>query len=177
MGTWEILNNDIPFQKNKRSMVAKWNGKAALSGLKSVLEGNFGSDNVWSEKIGDQELVDNKIIIKPDYYLFVRYKDQVKKWTLEIKTIIFNDFKDNQVVIKSPQIWTCKNNPKDYPNPYLMAATNRHFWLIPMASFWNGSVYDVRFRDSVKECFILDLDNWEKNEFLVPLDFKGSIDK
>lgn len=174
----KILDDRIPFQAGRNYKISIYNEKEAMSGLVALLGAKMGLENVWSEKIEPDEKWEPgvKYHIKPDYFLFIRQKGKIKKWTIEVKTTWYRDFVGN-IIIKAPQVWSCKNNPKEYPNPYVLASTYKEFALIPMGSFWNGLVQDIKFGDFIKKGFLLSAGNYEWNSFLTPLNFKLKDDE
>jgi len=167
-----ILDTRTPTQASKNLKVAIHNEKEAMSGLVAVTGVTVGLINAWSEKIEADEKWEpgKKLHIKPDYFLFIKRKGKIKKWTIEVKTTWYDTF-ESDVILKAPQVWTCKNNPTEYPNPYVLIATYRSFALVPMGSFWNGEVQDIVFGEFVKKGFLLNVDDYKWQSFLTPLDF------
>jgi len=168
----EILDVRTPAEASKNFKVAIHNEAEAMRGLVTVTSASVGLENVWSEKIEMDEKWEpgKKLHIKPDYFLYVRRKGKIKKWTIEVKTTWYDTF-ESDVILKAPQVWTCKNNPKDYPNPYVLMATYLSFALVPMGSFWNGRVQDIRFGDFIKKGFLLNCDDYDWHAFVNPLKF------
>lgn len=169
----KILDHRSPFQAGKNYQISKENEKAAMNGLVGFLCSTLGMTAAWSEVIdGTEEWADGKYHVKPDYFLYIQRKGEaVRQWTIEVKTTSYDSFFDNEIVIKGPQVWTCKNEPEKYPNPYILAATDSQFALIPMGSFWNVPARDINFGPVAKKGYLLNCDDYEWHEFLAPLDF------
>lgn len=172
----KILYSRNKNQAEDNYKISLENEKLAVQGLVTVIGVEVGNENVWAEKIEPNEewKPGERYHVLPDYFLYIKRKGKVKKWTLEVKTTRFDQFRDGKIIVKAPAVWTCKNEPDKYPNPYVLAATYREFALLPMGSFWNTSPEDVKFGDFVKKCFLLNVDDYEWNSFLVPLEFYGS---
>ncbi len=168
----KILDRRTPFQAGRNYQISKENEKAAMDGLVAFLSSTLG-DCAWAKEIDNAEKWgDGKYHVKPDYFLYIKRKGEIaRQWTIEVKTTAYDSFLDNEIVIKAPQVWTCKNEPDKYPNPYIMAATDSKFALIPMGSFWNAPARDINFGPVAKKGYILDCDDYEWHEFLQPLDF------
>jgi len=168
----KILDTRTPTQASKNFKVAIHNETEAMLGLVTATGVSVGLENVWCEKIEADEKWEpgKKLHIKPDYFLFIKRKGKIKKWTIEVKTTWYDQF-ESDVILKAPQVWTCKNNPVEYPNPYVLIATYKEFALVPMGSFWNGEVQDIRFGEFVKKGFLLNGDDYKWNAFVSPLKF------
>lgn len=172
----KILDSRTPFQASENYRIAKHNEKVTATGFGTVLGMRVGRDNYEWEKIDEEEKwLDGKVHIRPDYYLYIDRDGEIKKWTIEIKTTSYDSFLDDEIIVKAPQVWTCKNHPDKFPNPYVLVATNQRFALIKMASFWNYP-RKKKFGEIVKDCFVLNVKDYEWHEFLVPLKFKTKGD-
>lgn len=176
----KILDGRTRFQAGKNYKISTHNEMVAMQGLESSLSLKYGVMNVWSEKIDDkEEWLDGRIHVKPDYFLYanVEGKDEIKKWTIEVKTTPYKHFYNDEIIVKAPQVWTCKYNRNDFPIPYVLASTETIYALIPMGSFWNSPPQSIRFKNGVtKKGYILRPDDYEWHNHISPLRFKNKGD-
>lgn len=170
----KIIDSRTPYKAGKNYEISKFNEELAMSGLVCVASNGFGVQQAWSEKIdSDESWIDGKMHVKPDFFLHVIDKDGIEKiWTIEVKTTSYDSFLNEEIIIKAPQVWTCKNNPDLYPRPYILAATDREFSLIPMGSFWNSPANDIKFGEIIKKGYLLKCGDYKWNPFISPLKFK-----
>jgi len=175
----KIFDRRTPYKAGKNYEISKHNEAEAMFGLTVVMQLNRAIEQVVSEKIdSDESWIDGKLHVKPDFYVYAQYRDGVqKKWTIEVKTTQFDNFLNEEIIIKAPQVWTCKNNPSEYPLPYILAATSTQFALIPMGSFWNSPVLEIDFGDFKKKGYILNCGDYKWNNFVSPLKFRTNNDK
>lgn len=170
----KIMDSRTPFKAGKNYEISKYNEDVAMAGLLSMATQGLGVVKAWAEKIdSDESWIDGKLHVKPDFFLFIEDKEgNVKKWTVEVKTTSYDSFLNQEVIIKAPQVWTCKNNPDLYPRPYILAATENHFALIPMGSFWNSEASDIKFGDFTKKGYLLKCSDYQWKPFDTQLQFK-----
>lgn len=170
----KIMDGRTPFKAGRNYEISKYNEEVSIQGLSVVAGLGHGIEDVWYEKIDEnEEWIDGKMHVKPDFFFYIRDVDGVvKKWTIEVKTTSYPTFLNEEIIIKAPQVWSCKNNIEEFPRPYILACTNREFALIPMGSFWNSPAEDIRFGDFVKKGYLLRCQDYEWRSFVSPLQFK-----
>lgn len=170
----KILDNRTPFQAGKNYKISLYNERVVMDGLVAVISTSVGLQNVWAEKIESDEnwKPGEKYHVKPDYFLYIQRKgEEARQWTIEVKTTRYDSFLNDQIIVKAPQVWTCKNKPDDFPNPYVLAATHIKFALIPMGSFWNTPAQEIKFGNFIKKGYLLNVDDYEWQPFIDPLKF------
>lgn len=169
-----IMDCRTPFKANKNYEISKYNEEVAMEGFRLVVKYGVGIVNVTSEKIDSNESwVDGKLHICPDFFLHTVDKDGVERvWTIEVKTTCYDSFLNDEIIIKAPQVWSCKNDSVNFPRPYILACTDREFALIPMGSFWNSPPQDIKFGETTKKGYILRCSDYKWQPFVSPLKFK-----
>lgn len=175
----KIFDNRVPYKAGKNYEISKVNEEIAMQGFVIVMSCNNDLKSVWSEKIeSDESWLDGKLHVKPDFFVHAMFKNnEVKTYTIEVKTTQFENFLNDEIIIKAPQVWTCKNNPDIYPLPYILAATNEQFALIPMGSFWNSPPAEIDFGDFKKKGYLLNANNYKWENFITRLNFKKNYVK
>jgi len=170
----KIFDSRVPYKAGINYKVSKHNEEVAMNGLVTVTSLSVGLENVVAKPIdSDEAWLDGKLHVKPDYYLHVKDRNgEVRIWTIEVKTTSYDSFLNDEIIIKAPQVWTCKNDPEKYPRPYILAATDREFALIPMGSFWHSPPIDIKFGDVSKKGYLLKCDDYKWQQFVSPLKFK-----